>query len=272
MQKPQGADSSEQEDGGPMVRRFVVAHPRQERADTIPESEPIDETPNPQAASIPPSSQPPSPPPSAPPAAPSSSHKKGAGKKAKRLGRNQYTRDRDFGKSGSPAAAKNERAILSSGDDDGPGTTTNGNGKVDSGSGSKNSPSSGGAEPVTAPKPRGRWKNRKVDNSNGDGTSAKDDAKGLSIETLNKKAQAMLEYITRMQGEVVERSPLVVGGMGVEGGPVGPVTGEEKEKEVNGEAQSKAFAELSSKEMMEKLTNEIHGWQKTFGEAKVEVA
>lgn len=240
---------------------------------TLPESEPVEETPKPTShpkPSVAPSSQPPSPPVSAPPPPPSSSHKKGAGKKQKRLGRNQYTKDRDFPPKGaaSPRRGKSQMNHVSSGDEPTLSTSNKAaNGVSNSTSNSKNSPN--GATEAIAPVKRGRWAHKVTKGSKqatGDSDGSKDKAKeNPSVPDLNKKAQAMLEYIGKMQVDLAgERTP-PGGSGGLEGGAVQPVTSAAT-------GTKKEFNSLSSREMMYELTREIMAWQKNFGDGAGSVA
>ena len=153
--------------------------------DYFSEPEPIEETPKSEPTPVLPNSQPPSPPiiELNPPA---SSHKKG-GKKVKRLGRNQYTKDLD---NMSPSRNTNVGASGSSGED---GKVPNGEVLV-----SKTSPNSGQDVPAPALKGKGRWKgkgSRAAAAAANDGD--KNDQTEMTLKDMERATHFMLEFMSK---------------------------------------------------------------------------
>lgn len=210
------------------------------------ESEAV-ETPKlePKETPVPASSQPPSPPAvELPP--PSSSHKRGGNRKPKRLGRNQYTKDRDLPIKGveSPRLPRsNTGNNASSGEEP---NATNGSSHT---SNPKNSPSSA-QETATTGKGRGnRWKGKhsKASANDSEGTKEKGD---LTIKDMDKGTQFMLDFIGKHQGErIIQGRSLLfqraerLGSRNLEQG------------------SNKPFDQLSSTEMAEELMKQITTWR-----------
>ncbi len=258
---------------------------------TIPESDPSDEYPLSQTTSLREGaavgSQPPEAtttsqaPADSPPQQPSkpdtrTSHRKGGRPPARkgRVGRNQYTRDRDLpadtAAEGDGSPIRSQSRDGRNGDDRPNGHTQNG------GSGGGNTLHNGLTESGTKPsRPRYMHPHR------------------TSMNEMKRRVAAILEFISRTQVEMAgERTPALsnttnaasamdgqatamlrslaagVGGIFREGGKSGTSTSMEKMGlEVGDEGKGKegVFAELSSMEMMDVLTRQLVLWQREFG-------
>ncbi|THV77215.1 hypothetical protein D6D19_01616 [Aureobasidium pullulans] len=229
-------------------KRKEAAGRRSERAGRrrADESDPLDDTPRPMGTPVLSTSQPPSPPASATPLAPESSHKKGTGKKQKRLGRNQYSAAKaPANTSDANAASTNPNG--SSGDDPTTNSTTD----------SKNSPSSNNETPAVTlappakPKP-GKWGGRAknprqaaIQESEIVMKDNRENKSQMTITDMKKRTGMMMDYIAKAQVDMAgDRTPL------------------------NPQLQAQQppdFKELSSREMMDVLTRHIMTWQKEYG-------
>ena len=243
--------------------RAEAAGRRQERAGRRRiEDEPAEDTPKPSNSaktSPPASSQPGSPNASLPPE--KISHKKGAGKKTKKLGNNQYTKNREA--ASSPHGRKRNGAGTSSGEDN----TTNGethslpNGSNGAG---KNSP-----DHIPGPKAKfGKGKHKAVN-----GNSAKhEDPADMTVAMMKRRMDAMAAYITRAQMEAAggiggDRTPsggasgLVVNDLRLAGGAIRSPAATLDEG--SGE-EGKKFEEMSAIEMADVVSRSINGWHSKF--------
>ncbi|CAD0010846.1 unnamed protein product [Aureobasidium pullulans] len=180
------------------------------------------------------------------PLAPESSHKKGTGKKQKRLGRNQYSAAKaPANTSDANAASTNPNG--SSGDDPTTNSTTD----------SKNSPSSNNETPAVTlappakPKP-GKWGGRAknprqaaIQESEIVMKDNRENKSQMTITDMKKRTGMMMDYIAKAQVDMAgDRTPL------------------------NPQLQAQQppdFKELSSREMMDVLTRHIMTWQKEYG-------
>ncbi|KAK3117958.1 Histone deacetylase complex subunit [Teratosphaeriaceae sp. CCFEE 6253] len=232
------------------------------------EEELLDETPKPtgsERTSLPRSSQPPSPPPTftAPEKIP---QKKGPGKTVKKLGNNQYTKQRELAAQGiasSPHSKKRQLAgtgQTSSGDEhqvNGGSHPTN-----TSNSTSKNSP--GGPENGTQ-KPAGKagkGKNKLLNglNSHKQPVAVKD----MSVADMERQMEAMLAYMQREQVEMAnEGAALGLGGSG----PAQAAAGVTSQPAVE-----KPFEEMSGMEMAPVVIAEIEKWKRMHGRQAQEQA
>lgn len=141
-----------------------------------------------------PSSQPPSPP-TIELNPPSSSHKKG-GKKAKRQGRNQYTKEKDTTSPTRKATASN-----SSGDENkskpGEAATTT-TAAAAATAQSKTSPNGSGQEaPAPVVKGKGRWKGKGRNAAAASDSDSKKDKSELTLKDMDRATQLMLDFLER---------------------------------------------------------------------------
>ena len=218
------------------------------------DSEPIqDTTPRPDDATPAPlPSQPPSPSASVPPQQPpSTSHKKGANKKPhKRLGRNQYTKDRDFPPKvvASPHRPKSQpsNALTSSSEE---------------AANMKNSPNpsndtAGAASKARTSKPKPKNVRQLVAESEDAKEGARD---AMTLADMNKSASMMIEYIAKAQIDVAtERVPASV--LSLDSSETRPP------ESANTVVQQHPFKDLTSREMMDALTSQIMLWQKEYAD------
>lgn len=225
--------------------RADAAGRRQERAGRRRvEDELVEDTPRATTSaktSAPPSSQPASPPVHLVPE--KLSHKKGAGKKTKKLGNNQYTKLREQGGvPSSPHSKKRQLAshgTVSSGDEQLPNGETN-----TSNSTNKNSPDHTSGGPVS--KGPGRFGKNKKNGLNGNGAKgANGDGNGgeRTMASMNRTLEAMSRSIAAAQLELA--------GSGV-GGAV---------REPGGGGGDRPFEELSAMEMADVVSRGIYEWQ-----------
>lgn len=233
------------------------------------ESESIEDTPKPSEGKEPspplPSSQPPSPPTFVQP-----TQKKGPGKKAKRLGTNQYTKNRDISQPGitsSPHRRKGagkENHGASSGDE----PTANGDTHptATSNSTNKNSPGSGNNEVATG---KGKFGKGKGKAANGNGVKHPTAEEERTITNMKKTLDGMMGFITKTQLELAgEKTPpganLTNGEDSrlamMSGGAVQPPAADSPA------TPDRPFDELSSREMMDVMTRNIMQWQTRFAQ------
>lgn len=179
-----------------------------------------------------------------PPSAPSTSHRKGGrppnARKGK-LGKNQYTKDRDQADGDDPSPNRSQSRDVPRGDDSG---QTPGN-KGPGIEGSKSGKSKGTSK--------------------------------ITMSDMKKRVAAILEFITRTQFEMAGESMSLASGEAAEkmirniadGLPMIKVNGDNsneasKEGEVGEATTNKEFKDLSCLEMMDVLTRQLVKWQKEF--------
>jgi hypothetical protein len=179
-----------------------------------------------------------------PPSAPSISHRKGGrppnARKGK-LGKNQYTKDRDQPDGDDPSPNRSQSRDVLRGDD---------NGQVQGNKG----PGNEGSKP-------GKSKG----------------ASKITMSDMKKRVAAILEFITRTQFEMAGESMSLASGEAAEkmirniadGLPMIKVNGDkttEGSKEVDAKEANanKEFKDLSCLEMMDVLTRQLVKWQKEF--------
>ena len=235
------------------------------------DEDPSDETPNPNGSaktSPPPSSQPGSPPPND--ALEKVSHKKGAGKRVKKLGNNQYTKFRDS--SNQPAApspqGKKRQAghhqSASSGDE----PLLNGNSHAGSNSNGTNKNSPERMNGVKAKFAKGKGKGA---NANG-GKHAPEDPAEMTMARMKRNVDAMAAFIAKAQQELGgDRTPPgsdrarasgeSAGLMGVAGGAVQPPDSQVSE----GSATAKNEEDMSAAELGERVSGNLAKWQSLYG-------
>ncbi|KAK5170599.1 Histone deacetylase complex subunit [Saxophila tyrrhenica] len=234
--------------------RNEAASRRQDRAGRRrADDDPLDETPKPN------NSGKPSPLPSSQPGSPHAhdlperiSHKKGAGKKTKKLGNNQYTKAKDLAVS-SPHGRKRNGAGISSGEEN----TTNGDGHhLPNGSGN-HSP-----ERSTGPG-KGRWGGKgKQKAVNGTVGAKNEDPADLSLGNMKRRMDAMAAFITRAQMETAggERTP----SNGEVGGAVqAPRSGVDGARGGGG-GEGEKFEQMSAMEMADVVSRGIISWHRRF--------
>lgn len=211
----------------------------------------MDETPKPQSAK-------PSPPPSSQPGSPHAydlpdkvSHKKGAGKKTKRLGNNQYTNKQKESAASSPHGRKRNGTGISSGEEN----ATNGDSQHLTNGAGKNSP-----DHTTGVKSKfGRGKHKAV---NGNGHKQEESGE-LTVPNMKRRIDAMAAYIARAQLEIAggERTPNGSGHVGLASG----ATQEPRSHADDGEGKDgKQFEELSAMEMADVVSRSIISWHQRF--------
>jgi len=192
----------------------------------------------------PPSSSQVATPDTSPPNAPSTSHRKGGrppnARKGK-LGKNQYTKDRDLQDGDDPSPNRSQSRDVPRGDDNGQPPGSRG-------------PSNEGAKP-------GKSKS----------------ASKITMSDMKKRVAAILEFITRTQFEMAGESMSLASGEAAEkmirniadGLPMIKVNGDNsaeasKEGEAGDATPNKEFKDLSCLEMMDVLTRQLVKWQKEF--------
>ena len=259
--------------------RTEAAGRRQERAGRRrADDDPADETPKPTSTrpSPPASSQPASPPAQAAPE--KVSHKKGAGKKVKKLGNNQYTKLREQGITPSSPHSKKRQlakdATVSSGDEQ-----HAGNGETHtSNSTSKNSPDhvppTNGVNGHAGGKKFGKGKKGGV-NGGPNGASHKAGAGALwglengerTLASMSRGIEAMARSVAAAQVEMAGSwTPNGQHGNGNgKGGPVQAPTSEPMGAGGGLSGDSKVPDDLSAMEMADLVSREIHEWQTRFG-------
>lgn len=169
----------------PVIVRLHALSPAESESVETPKLEP---TPLP-----PPSSQPPSPP-TIELNPPSSSHKKG-GKKAKRQGRNQYTKEKDTTSPSRKATASN-----SSGDENKskPVEAATATATSSTAAPSKTSPNGSGQEaPAPVVKGKGRWKGKGRNAAAASDSDSKKDKSELTLKDMDRATQLMLDFLER---------------------------------------------------------------------------
>ena len=192
----------------------------------------------------PPSSSQVAPPDTPPPNAPPTSHRKGGrppnARKGK-LGKNQYTKDRDQPDGDDPSPNRSQSRDVPRGDDTGhtPG-------------------------------------NKGLSNEGGKPGKSKSTSK-ITMSDMKKRVAAILDFITRTQFEMAGESMSLAGGEAAEkmirniadGLPMIKLNGD-KRSEASNEGESadinvkKDFKDLSCLEMMDVLTRQLVNWQKEF--------
>ncbi len=199
-----------------------------------------------------------SPPPSSQPGSPHAngspekvSHKKGAGKKTKKLGNNQYTNKTKESAASSPHGRKRNGAGISSGEEN----NTNGDSQHMTNGASKASP-----DHTSVPKPKlGRGKKA----LNGNGGKHEDPAE-LTLPNMKRRMDAMAAFISRAQLEIAGGDRRPSGGSGdasLAGGAVQPPTSHADD---GGGGVGKQFEELSAMEMADVVSRSINSWHQRF--------
>ena len=231
-----------------------------------------EDTPKPSTStktSPPPSSQPTSPPPHS--GTEKISHKKGAGKKVKKLGNNQYTnKNKDAANQGAASSPHGKRRGIgnnqagSSGDEQ----LANGDSHHSNSANAtnKNSPDHG-----IGPKGKfGKGKNKAV---NGNGGKHEEPAE-LTLLAMKRRMEAMTNFITRAQLEIAgDRTPSGsdvpkvaadnASLAGMVGGAVQPPNIETLES-LAGLGDGKTFEDMSAMEMADVVSRSITNWHTQF--------
>ena len=212
-----------------------------------------------------------SPPPSSQPGSPSAdavpgkvSHKKGAGKKVKKLGNNQYTnKNRDLPNATSAPSPHGRKKNLANNHGTSSGDEQLANGDSHAGNGSNRAGKSSPDHTVGVKGKFGKGKNKAV---NGNGTKHDEPAE-LTIPNMKRRMEAMTAFIARAQLELAgDRTP---------SGTNGPAVSVEHAVLVGGAVQSpralskgpagdKMFEELSAMEMADEVSRSITNWHKKF--------
>jgi len=157
------------------------------------ESEPAENTPKLEPTPLPPaSSQQPSPP-TIELDPPSSSHKKG-GKKAKRQGRNQYTKEKD-----AMSPSRKANTSNSSGEESKTKSSEATAAVATTAAPTKTSPNGSGQEAPSAPvvKGKGRWKGKGRNAAAASDSDSKKDKSELTIKDMDRATQLMLDFIEK---------------------------------------------------------------------------
>ena len=266
--------------------RTEAAGRRQERAGRRrADDDPADETPKPSTTRVspPPSSQPASPPAHAAPE--KVSHKKGAGKRVKKLGNNQYTKLREQGippsspHSKKRALAKDAHGTLSSGDEQ---QLPNGETHT-SNSTSKNSPDQPNGKGIAKFGKGGKKNGINGSHHNGVGHHKGAGVSGMengerTLASMNRSIEAMARSIASAQLEMAGSWTPPSGGQ--RGGAVQPPQllpptsepvvyghgpGADVEKLMQTGADGKVPEGVSAMEMADLVSRGIHEWQRRFG-------
>lgn len=227
------------------------------------EGDPLDDTPRPTGSgrtSPPPSSQPPSPQPSS--AQEKVPQKKGPGKKMKKLGNNQYTKQRDLANQGvasSPHSKKRQLAgtgHTSSGDEH----LANGDTHPTNTSNSTNKNSPGGAESAPS-KPPGKVGKGKHKLLNGLASNKQPvPISELSVADMERRVDAMLAFMQRTQLEMASSSTPM--GAGVDGG----------DAQMSGVTSQPVEPKQGIMEMADDVSRNLENWKRTHGvQAKEQV-
>ena len=181
--------------------------------------------------------------PDTPPAQPSASHRKGGrppNSRKGKLGKNQYTKDRD----------------LQDGEDQSPGRSQS----RDVARGDDNTPGSG----------------NRISNNEGKPGKSKNSGSKITMTDMKKRVAAILDYISRTQLEMAAETMSPTSGEAAEkmirgiadGLPMIKVNGDNGDQPKEGEAgdatSTKEFKDLSCLEMMDILTRQLVKWQKEF--------
>ncbi|KAK5697640.1 Histone deacetylase complex subunit [Elasticomyces elasticus] len=207
--------------------------------------------------SPPASSQPPSPPTVT--ASEKAPQKKGPGKKTKKLGNNQYTKQRELAVQGSVSSPHSKKRQLattghtSSGDEQ----LANGDTQPTNTSNSTNKNSPGGVEPAP-PKPPGKVGKGKQKLLNGLASNKQPvPISELSVLDMERRVDAMLTFMQRTQLEMAGYGTTPGAGTGVAMQPAG-VTSQP--------------AEPSTMEMADEISRELEKWKREHGQqAKAQV-
>ncbi len=236
--------------------RAEAAGRRQERAGRRRvEDDASDETPRPANSartSPPPSSQPGSPGASQRPE--KGSLKKGFGKKSKKLGNNQYTKNKEAVAS-SPHGRKRNGVATSSGEDNGA-------------NGDNQRLPNGKASPERTAGPKGKFGRGKHKGLNGHVAKNEEPAE-LTIPNMKRRMELMAAFITRAQMEMAggDRTPSSNGNLGSSGNLAGGAVQPAKSTEGTDDAataDSNKFEELSAMEMADVVSRSINGWHQRF--------
>lgn len=176
------------------------------------------------------------------------SHKKGAGKKTKKLGNNQYTK---HPLASSPHGRKRNGHATSSGEEN----LTNGDNLHHLQNGS-NGAGKGSPDHTVGPGVKGKLGKGKNKAVNGNGASKHEEPIELTIPNMKRSIDAMAAYIAKAKTEL-------------SGTPTNGVsTGELKSSNLGeGAVQSpdgKKFEEMSAIEMADVVSKSINGWQSRF--------
>ncbi|KAK3722948.1 Histone deacetylase complex subunit [Vermiconidia calcicola] len=250
--------------------RAEAAGRRQERAGRRRvDDEAVEETPKPSTSartSPPPSPQPGSPPADAVPG--KVSHKKGAGKKVKKLGNNQYTnKNRDVVNVTSAPSPHGKKRNLANNHGISSGDEQLANGESHAANGSNGAGKSSPDHTVGGKGKFGKGKNKAV---NGNGTKHDEPAE-LTLPNMKRRMEAMTAFIARAQLELAgDRTPSGTNGPAVSvehvalvGGAVQPPRALPKDAAA-GPAGDKMFEELSAMEMADEVSRSITNWHKEF--------
>ena len=239
--------------------RAEAAGRRQERAGRRRTDDEPEDMSKPASArtSPPPSSQPASPP--ANPASEKVSHKKGAGKKTKKLGNNQYTKFKDLANQGSASSPHSKKRNIASGNGTSSGDEQLANGDSHptntSNSTNKNSPDHGNGVKGKF----GKGKHKGV-NGNGAGSVPAKPAE-LTLPQMKRQMELMSTFIKKAQMEAGggDRTPSASEGLKVNemaGGAVQPTSA--------GPVNGKGFDDMSAMEMGDVVQKNINDWQSRF--------
>jgi hypothetical protein len=179
-----------------------------------------------------------------PQSAPSTSHRKGGrppNPRKGKLGKNQYTKDRDQPDGEDPSPNRSQSRDVPRGDDNGQNSGNKGPGNEGSKSGKSKS------------------------------------ASKVTMSDMKKRVAAILDFITRTQFEMAGESMSLANGEAAEkmirniadGLPMIKINGDKstegsKEGEAGDVTANKEFKDLSCLEMMDVLTRQLVKWQKEF--------
>ncbi|KAF2087094.1 hypothetical protein K490DRAFT_65959 [Saccharata proteae CBS 121410] len=181
-------------------------------------------------------------------------------KRGGRLGRNQYTRDRDMGSTEKTAASPHRTS--------GRNNTKEHEGESPTGNGAESGPNGSGSDVAVAATVKGVKNGKRTAPSKLDKISWKD---------MNGTASHMLEYISRVQVEMAsEKTSTTTSAMAVvktlqvvNGDGNGEANGAVMDIDTrDGESNESNYEGLNSLEMMDVLTRNLVHWQQRFGERR----
>jgi len=259
-----------------LQKNFKVAHADMREI----EAEPADETPKAGATakiSPPASSQPPSPPTFAVPE--KVSHKKGAGKKVKKLGNNQYTKPRDPSTQPPPSSPHNKKRPLAnhpqaadSGEEQGA-VTGGGDAKLSPGAHDNGNGNAAGIGRAGGP---GRFAKGKGKTGLNNGPHARhhpnnnnDEPVERTFANMKRSMDGMMAFMQRHQVDMAagggDRTPPDDVAAAARGSSRDGVVrkGQEQERE---QEQGRPFAELSSMEMADVVARSITKWNALYAQ------
>jgi hypothetical protein len=177
------------------------------------------------------------------------------GKKMKKLGNNQYTKNRESA-AASPHGRKRNTAGTSSGEEN----VTNGDNHLLPNGASKDTP-----DHIVGVKGKfGKGKHKAI---NGNGTKHEDPA-DMTIANMKRRVEAMTTFIAKAQMETASGDRTPSGSnlelVGMAGGAV-QAPGEIDGDGGDGVANGRKFEEMSAMEMADVVSRNLIGWQRKFG-------